>query len=222
MSGYPIIIELRDRLAVVVGGGSVGRRKLAGLLAAGARVRLISCDPMPPTFWQPAVEFHQRPFHPTDLDGATLAIAATGIDEVDRAVLMAARERGVPANLAATPAAGDFILPAVLRRGDLLIAVATDGRAPALAAVVRDRLATGFGPEWRLVAEVAAHLRTEKLTTSDEYVYSYRVLADLLDNGLADLLARGAEEEIVHLLTRICGREFTLAGLGLTLPDRTS
>jgi precorrin-2 dehydrogenase/sirohydrochlorin ferrochelatase len=206
----------------VVGGGSVGRRKLAGLLAAGARVRLISCAPVPPACWQPAVELHLRPFHPADLDGATLAIAATGVAEVDQAVLTAARERGIPANLAATPAAGDFTLPAVLRHGALLIAVATDGRAPALATVIRDRLAAEFGPEWGGVTEVAARLRTEKLTTSAECVYSYKVLADLLDHGLADLLARGTEEEIDHLLTRVCGRELTLAGLGLTLPDRTS
>jgi precorrin-2 dehydrogenase/sirohydrochlorin ferrochelatase len=222
VSGYPIIIDLHDRMAVVVGGGSVGRRKLAGLLAAGARVRLISCDPVPPACWQPEVELHLRPFHPEDLDGAALAIAATGHREVDETVLAAARERGIPANLAANPAAGDFTLPAVLRHGDLLIAVATDGRAPALAAVIRDRLAASFGPEWRLVVEVAAHLRTEKLTTSDESVYSYKVLAELLDNGLAELLARGTGEEIDHLLTRVCSRELTLGGLGMTMPDRTS
>ena len=204
----------------MVGGGTVGRRKVAGLLTAGARVRLISCDPVPPTCWQTPIELHLRPFHPTDLDGARLALAATGIAEVDRAVLAAARERGIPANLAADPAAGDFTLPALLRRGDLLIAVATNGRAPALAAVIRDRLAAGFSPEWALAVEIAAQLRTEKLTTSGENVYSYKVLADLLDNGLTDLLTRGTETEIDHLLTRVCGQGITLAGLGLTLPDR--
>ena len=220
MSGYPIVLDLRGHLAVVVGGGTVGRRKVAGLLTAGARVRLISCDPVPPTCWQTPIELHLRPFHPTDLDGARLALAATGIAEVDRAVLAAARERGIPANLAADPAAGDFTLPALLRRGDLLIAVATNGRAPALAAVIRDRLAAGFSAEWALAVEIAAQLRTEKLTTSGENVYSYKVLADLLDNGLTDLLTRGTETEIDHLLTRVCGQGITLAGLGLTLPDR--
>ena len=222
MSGYPVILELRDRLAVVVGGGTVGRRKVAGLLAAGARVRLISCELVPPACWQAPIELHLRPFHPVDLDGALLAIAATGIAEVDQAVLAAAKARGIPASLAADPASGDFTLPAVLRHGELLIAVATGGRAPALAKVIRDRLAAGFGPEWALAVEIAARLRTEKLTTSGDDVYSYKVLADLLDNGLADLLARGSREEIDHLLTRVCGLDITLAGLGLTLADRTS
>lgn len=219
MSGYPIILDLRGRLAVVVGGGGVGRRKVTGLLAAGARVRLVSRDPVPPACWNQPIELHLRPFHPADLDGAVLAFAATGLAEVDQAVLAAAQERGIPVNLATDPALGDFTLPAVLRRGDLQIAVATAGRAPALAAAVRDRLDPGFGPEWALVVEIAARLRMKKLTTSTGNVYGYKVLADLLDNGLTDLLARRETEEIDHLLTRVCGRETTLAGLGLTLPD---
>lgn len=219
MPGYPIILDLRGRLAVVVGGGAVGRRKVTGLLAAGARVRLISWDPVPPACWSQPVELHLRPFHPADLDDAALAFAATGINEVDQAVLAAARERRIPANLAALPEAGDFTVPAVLRRGDLLIAAATAGQAPALAKVICDRLGADLGPEWAMVVKIAARLRTKKLTTSAENVYSYKVLADLVDGGLAELLALRNDEEIDHLLTRVCGRETTLAELGLTLPD---
>ncbi|MCM2264566.1 MAG: bifunctional precorrin-2 dehydrogenase/sirohydrochlorin ferrochelatase [Desulfuromonadales bacterium] len=219
MPGYPIILDLHGRLAVVVGGGAVGRRKVTGLLAAGARVRLISRDPVPPHCWSQPIELHLRSFHPADLDGAALAFAATGVAAVDQAVLAAARERSIPANLAAAPEAGDFTLPAVLHRGDLLIAVATAGQTPALATVVRDRIAASLGPEWGLIVEIAARLRMKNLTTSAENVYSYKVLADLIDSGLAGLLAHRNDEEIDHLLTRICGREITLAGLGLTLPD---
>lgn len=219
MPGYPIILNLRGHLVVVVGGGTVGRHKVTGLLAAGAQVRLISRDPVPPTCWSQPIELHLRPFHPADLDGAALAFAATGVTEVDRAVLAAARERRIPASLAAFPEEGDFTLPAILRRGDLLIAAATAGQAPALAQVIRDRLAASHGPEWALVVEIAARLRMKKLTTSAENVYSYKVLADLIDGGLAELLAHRNGEEIDHLLTRICGRDTTLAGLGLTLPD---
>ena len=221
MAGYPVILDLHGRLAVVVGGGTVGRRKAAGLLAAGARVRLISIDPVPAGCWLEPVELRLREFHPDDLDGAVLAFAATGLEAVDRAVLTAARARGIPANLAGDPEAGDFTLPAVLRQGELLLAIATGGRAPALAAVVRDRLAVDFGPEWALVAAIAARLRTEKLTESDKNIYSHKVLTDLLDSGLPDLLARRDLPGIDHLLTRVCGRETTLAGLGLTLPDLT-
>lgn len=219
MSGYPIVLDLRGRLTVVVGGGSVGRRKVTGLLAAGAAVRLISRDPVPPACWNQPIELHLRPFHPADLDGAALAFAATGLAAVDQAVLAAARERGIPANLATDPASGDFTLPAILRRGDLLVAVATNGQAPALAKLVRDRIAAGLGPEWGLAVEIAARLRTNKLTASLGNVYSYKVLAELVDSGLVELLVRRDETEINHLLTRVCGRDITLAGLGLTLPD---
>lgn len=221
MSGYPIILELRDRLAVVVGAGAVGRRKVAGLLAAGAHVRLISRDPVPPACWNQPVEFHLRPFHPHDLDGAVLAFAATGIADVDREVLEAGRQRGIPVNLAAAPVHGDFALPAILRQGDLVVAVATGGQAPALARIVRDRIAAGLGPEWGMIVAIAARLRMNKLTSSQENVYSYKVLADLIDGGLAELMASRKEPEINRLLTRVCGRETTLAGLGLTLPDLT-
>lgn len=221
MGSYPIILDLHGLLAVVVGGGAVGRRKVAGLLAAGARVRLISRDPVPPECWAQPLELHLRPFHPADLDGAALVFAATGISAVDQAVLNAARERGIPANLASDPAAGDFTVPAVQRVGNLLLAVGTGGRAPALAAVVRDRLAAGLGPEWALVVEIAARLRTKNLTAPAENVYCYKVLADLIDNGLPGLLARREREEIDRLLTRVCGRETTLATLGLTLSDLT-
>jgi len=214
-----LIVDLQDRLVVVVGGGAVGRRKVSGVLAAGARVRLISRDPVPSAFWNEAVELHLRPFHPDDLDGATLAFAATGVAEVDAAVLSAARQRGIPANLAAQPECGDFLVPAVLRRGELLIAVSSGGQVPALASLVRDRITAVLGPEWATLLEIAVRLRMEKLTNSPDNVYSYKVLADLLAAGLADLLAAGEQAEIDHLLTRVCDREITLAGLGLTLPD---
>ena len=98
-------------------------------------------------------------------------------------------------------------------------ATPTDALTGELQHFVRDRLAAGYGPEWGLAVEIAARLRTNKLTASSENVYSYKVLADLVDNGLIALLARRDETGIGHLLTRICGRETTLAGLGLTLPD---
>jgi siroheme synthase (precorrin-2 oxidase/ferrochelatase) len=108
----------------------------------------------------------------------------------------------------------------VLRRGDLLVAVASGGRAPAMAAAIRDRLAGVLGPEWALAVEIAARLRTESLTVSGKTAYSQKVFVEMLEAGLTELLARGDAAAVNHLLTRVCGRETTLAGLGLTLPDR--
>jgi precorrin-2 dehydrogenase len=98
--------------------------------------------------------------------------------------------------------------------------VATGGRAPALAKAVCLHLQSEFGQEWALLVEIAARLRTEKLTGSSQSAYDYKVFVELLDAGLADLLVRREETAINHLLTRVCDQETTLAGLGLTLPDQ--
>src|SRR5512139_3319198 len=106
MAGYPVILELSGRLALVVGAGAVGRRKVTGLLAAGARVRLVSSAPATPACWREPVEFHLRPFHPSDLDGTVLAFAATGVVAVDAEVLAAVRARRIPDNLSTRQQSG--------------------------------------------------------------------------------------------------------------------
>jgi len=221
LSGYPIILELSDRLTVVVGAGPVGCRKARGLLAAGARVRLVSIDPA--ALPLPAgVELRRKVFAAEDLDGAALAFAATGDATVDAAIVAAARTRGIPVNAAAAPAAGDFTLPAVLNRGDLLLAVATHGGSPALARLVRDRLAAAYGPEWGLVVEVVGRLRTRKLTESPSETYNSEILEQLLAAGLPQLLADRQAATVDRLLTRVCGVELSLAQLGLDLRDHSS
>jgi len=221
VSGYPIILELSARLAVVVGGGPVGCRKVEGLLAAGARVRLISLAP-PALVLPAAVELCRKAFAPADLDGAVLAFAATGSAAVDQAVIAAARARSIPVNAAAEPAAGDFALPAVLSRGDLLLAVATHGRSPALSRLLRDQLAAAYGPEWALVVEIVGRLRTRKLTESPRETYNSEILARLLAAGLPQLLAERRIPAIDRLLTDACGEETSLAQLGLDLRDPSS
>ena len=222
MPGYPVVFNLQDKRVTVVGAGPVGRRKVDGLLKAGARVRLVSLE-RPDVTWLGQVEHCQRPFREADLDGAVLAFAATNDPRVDQAVLDAARHRGIPANLAATPERGDFLLPAVLQQGDLQIGVATGGQAPALAKLVRDQLHHQFGPEWGLFLQIAAALRQRKLTGFDRNTYSYKVLENLLAEGLPELINRRDGAAIDHALTRATGVSLSLAELGLQLPsDETS
>lgn len=222
MPGYPVVFNLQDKRVTVVGAGLVGRRKVEGLLKAGAKVRLVSLE-TPEATWLEQVEHCCRPFREGDLDGAVLAFAATGNLQVDQAVQEAAHHRGIPVNHATTPARGDFHLPAVLQQGDLQIGVATNGQAPALAKLVRDRLRREFGPEWHLVLEIAAVLRERKLTGFDRSTYSYKVLENLLALDLPELIARRDGAAIDHALTRATGAPLSLAALGLQLPsDETS
>jgi precorrin-2 dehydrogenase/sirohydrochlorin ferrochelatase len=218
MPDFPILLNLENRLCVVVGGGAVGLRKVRSLLEAGARVRLIAPEPAAPVKDLENVETVRRCYRRGDLKGAFLAFAATDDREVNAAVLREARETDVLANLADAPADGDFTLPALLRRGDLTVSVSTGGRSPALAALVRDRLNAALGPEWAAVVEIAAALRRKRLTVGMKTEYNLAILRRLLDGGLPDLIAGRNSAGIDHLLEALFGEGFSLAELGIHLP----
>ena len=132
---YPITLNLQGRCCLVVGGGAVAERKVQGLLAAEAKVSLVSPE-LSPALRELAQAGHigwqQRAFVPEDAAGAFLIFAATNRPLVQQAVLRAAQEAGVLVNVADMPEACDFQVPAVLRRDDLLLSVATSGASPAL------------------------------------------------------------------------------------------
>jgi siroheme synthase-like protein len=153
---YPIFIDLRAQLCLVVGGGPVAVRKVQGLLAAGAYVRVIAPQirPMPP-----ASEVVQRPFHPDDVTGAAFVIAATDDAATNAAVAAAARAHGIWVNVVDAPTLGTCILPAVVRRGALRIAISTGGASPVLARRLREALERAYGEEYGELVELLADLR---------------------------------------------------------------
>jgi precorrin-2 dehydrogenase/sirohydrochlorin ferrochelatase len=214
MSDYPILLNIEGRLCVVVGGGAVGLRKARGLLAAGARVRLV--DPEPADVPQ-GVEQVLRPYRDGDLEGAALAFAASSVREVNAAVTAEARRRGIPVNVADAPLEGDFTVPAVRRRGGVTVAVGTGGESPALAAILAERLRARFGDEWGTVQEIAAALRRKRLTPSEGAEYNQAILRHLLDGGLPELVAAGDEAAVDRLLRAHCGEGCSLAQLGIRL-----
>jgi precorrin-2 dehydrogenase/sirohydrochlorin ferrochelatase len=218
MADFPLLFRLQGRLCVVVGGGPVGWRKVRALREAQATVRLV--DPSPADNGRTGgIEMLYRPFRPEDLDGAALAFAATGDREINAAVAREARRRSIPVNIADAPEEGDFALPAVGRRGEITLAVGTGGASPALASLLRDRISAALGPEWETVLALASALRRKGLTPSQQPAYNFEVLRCLLADGLPEMIAGDDLEGVDRLLAAHLGEGFSLAELGIHMPE---
>ena len=151
MNLFPIFVKLAGRRCLVAGAGTVGQSKIRSLLDAGAQVHVVApqgTDVVAEWARQGAVQWDVREFAAGDLDGAFLVIAATNSGEVNGRIFEAARERNIFCNAVDDPAHCDFYYPAVVRRGDLQIAISTAGKSPALAQRVRQDLEAQFGPEY--------------------------------------------------------------------------
>lgn len=163
MDTYPIcLVDLGRRRVVVVGSGRVAERKLGGLLAAGAAVNVVGPRPTKQILaWagSGAITLSARRYQDGDLAGAFLVVAATDDSAVNQAVCDEARRRGCLVNAVEHPERSDFIVPAVVRRGEVTIAIGTGGASPALARHLRRRVEQAIGAEYAAAAAVLAELR---------------------------------------------------------------
>lgn len=151
MALFPLFLKLEGRLCLVVGAGPVGESKISGLLAAGAEVRVVSpsaTDRVQAWAAQGRIAWVERRFQPQDLDGAFLVVAALPMGEALTGLFDEARRRGVLCNAVDDPSHCDFYYAAVVKRGELQIAISTNGCSPALAQRIRQELEARFGPEY--------------------------------------------------------------------------
>jgi precorrin-2 dehydrogenase/sirohydrochlorin ferrochelatase len=155
---FPMFLKLSARPCLVVGAGTIAESKIASLLEAGGRVRVVAPEATPQVHsWAQSniIEWHQRPFQSDDLEGMFLVIAATSSTELHERIFEEATQRGVLCNIVDVPPLCDFYYPAVVQRGALQIAISTTGQSPALAQRLRKQLEEQFGPEYE---EWLAHL----------------------------------------------------------------
>ena len=148
---FPLFLKLQGRRCLVVGAGPISEGKIAGLLASGAKVHVIAPKATAQiVLWHKQKKLHltQRAFRTSDLESVFLVVAATNSAKVHRAIYRAARKRNVLCNIVDVPALCDFYYPAVVRRGQLQIAVSTAGASPSLARRLREEFETAFGPEY--------------------------------------------------------------------------
>jgi precorrin-2 dehydrogenase/sirohydrochlorin ferrochelatase len=156
---YPVSLILEETSCLVVGGGTVALRKIESLLAAGARVTVVSPKMSPDVEALEKVELLQREFQPEDLLGKFLVISATDDRSVNEAVARAAKERGILVNVVDVPELCNFFVNSLVHRGDLAISVSTGGASPALAKRIRQELEEQYGEEYAFFLELMREYR---------------------------------------------------------------
>lgn len=204
LAGWPVNLLVRDRLVVVVGAGRIAARKIEPLLELGARVTVVAPEVGPEVrAWHTAgrLVLDERTFRPGDLDDAWLAVTATPDPGVNEAVKRAGDERRIFVNAADDPAHCSFTLMSVIRRSDLVVAIGTGGRSPALASWLKRRAEAELGPEFEtllgLLSDAREELRATGASSEDaDWQHAF-------DSGILDLVRAGRIDEAKELL-RTC------------------
>lgn len=195
---FAAFLDLRDRPCVVVGGGMIGLRKVEGLLAAGARVTLITPEAVPELralAEQGTIVWLRRPFAPGDLRECRLVVAATNDAAANRAIFAEAEALGRLCNVVDVPELCSFILPALLRRGEVTVAVSTAGASPTLAQRIRDRIAAAIGEEYGRMAALLRSLRPAVHHRWPDEETRKRAWTRAVDSPALDLLCAGRDSE---------------------------
>ena len=199
---YPIMLDIRGRSTIVIGGDRIAAEKAAALSTSGAIVRVLNptfCDELLQQAEQKRITLWQKAYEPGDLAGALLVIAATNDQTLIDALCAETKERGQLLNIVDVPKYCSFIIPSILRRDQLTIAVSTEGASPGLAKRIRQSLEKLFPPAYgvylRLASVARAHLRHQGVSYArrDDFFgeyYASHVLAKLTDGDIQ----RAAEE----------------------------
>jgi len=205
---YPVLLDLRGRRAVVVGGGSVAETKVGPLVDAGAAVVVVAPALTPGLALrvrEGAVTHLAREYAAGDLAGAYLVIAATDDPDVNHAVHAEGEARGLLVNVVDDPPYCSFILPSVLRRGDLVVAVSTSGNAPALAVRIRERIERELGNEYARFLAIAGTLRKPLAAKYPDFQVRKRLWYRLVDSDVLALLRAGDEPRALERIAEIMG-----------------
>lgn len=194
MAHFPIFINLQDRPCLVVGAGAVAARKIAQLLEHGAQVCVVAPQAVEQvTLWadQGSLTFLTRPFTETDLDGRFIVVAATNDRAVNAAVFRAAEKRRILCNVVDDPEICSFIYPAIVKRGDLQIAISTSGAFPALAKSLKTEIDELLAEECTQYIDILAQVRVEAMRQVADPEARKKLYLDVLNMDLLSLIRSG-------------------------------
>jgi precorrin-2 dehydrogenase/sirohydrochlorin ferrochelatase len=228
MKTYPIQLDIRQRRCLVVGGGRVAARKVPGLLSAGARVTVVSPHLHPPLNELAAsgrIHWLARGYHVDDLQDVWMVIAATDQAGLNLQVAADARTRSVLCSVVDQPAAGDFTLPSVVRRGDLVLTVSTSGQSPALARRLRKELEDRFGNEYEGFLRLMGAVRRRLLSASHDPEAHRVIFTRLVEAELPEAIREARWDDLREHLVAILGPDYdetllSAAGAAAETPNR--
>jgi precorrin-2 dehydrogenase/sirohydrochlorin ferrochelatase len=212
MGYYPVLLNLHGKNVVVVGGGIVAQRKIQTLLEHGARVKMVAKELTPAlSSWAQAgrVDFLGPEFEEVHLKDAFAVIAATNDVSMNRQVSELARANNLLVNAVDQPSECNFIVPSILRRGDLIISVSTSGKSPALAKKMREELEDRFGDEYALFLSLMGKLREEILAKSLSQKENRRIFQELVDSPLLSAIRRQDWNEAAKIVGEILQMRFS-------------
>jgi precorrin-2 dehydrogenase/sirohydrochlorin ferrochelatase len=202
---YPAILDMAGRRALVVGAGKVGEGKITGLVNAGAVVKVVSLTATPQVErWadEGRIELELRRYESSDLDGRFLVIAATEDNDTNVRVFEDAEQRQMLCNVVDVTHLCNFILPSIVRRGDLAIAVSTSGASPALARRIRISLGECYGDEYAVALELLGSLREELKALYPKPEKRKVIFERIVYSELMDLVRAGDAEAIESWVQR--------------------
>jgi precorrin-2 dehydrogenase/sirohydrochlorin ferrochelatase len=216
MKYYPINLNIKNRHCLVVGGGAVGTRKVTTLLKCGARVTVVSPDPTPELkklATAGSIQLTERPYRSADLNKIFLVIGATDDERLNRQISDDAERVNILCNIADRPEVCNFILPAIVRRGDLVITISTSGKSPALAKRLRLGLETQFGEEYADFLRLMGAIRDKLLSQAHEPEAHKALFNQLIEKDLIGLIKANQTKEINALLHEVLGEGFNIEDL---------
>jgi precorrin-2 dehydrogenase / sirohydrochlorin ferrochelatase len=210
---YPIYLELRDQPCIVIGGGKIAEGKVDGLLAADAKVKIISPEltlHLNDLVKQNQVEYIPREYQVGDLSGAFMVICATDKAEINHQVWEEASANRQLVNVVDDTPRCNFIAPAILRKGDLNIAISTGGKAPALAVRLKERLQKELGPQYERFLEISGQLREPLARHIPDFETRKKLWYELVDSNILELLSQGDESAAIEKISQTVGFRFEL------------
>jgi len=208
---YPVYLELRDQPCIVVGGGKLAEEKVVGLLAVHAKVTLISgkiTSHLQQLVDEEQVTYIPRSYQHGDLADAFMIICATNDSDLNQQVWDEASAAHKLVNVVDDIPHCNFIAPAIIRNGDLTVAISTSGRAPALAVRLKERWQKELGQEYGHFLELAGHLREPLAQHIPDFATRKKLWYEIVDSGILDVLAQGNEERAIEIISEKVGFEF--------------